>query len=169
MIYGSGQILLDRHDIKDLSIECVRRNISYISQTPYIFKDTIRNNITLGSKEINDDDIIELANQIGSISIFEKLNNGLDTQIAQSRLSNGELQIIAFLRAILHRTNIYIFDEPTSNMDFKTEKMIQNIIDTIAKTSTVIVIAHRKSTIENSDKVIYLKDGMVEKIDNKIG
>lgn len=164
----SGTILIDGNDIKELTIECIRRNISYISQTPYIFKDTIRNNITLGSKEIEDKDILELIENLGADKILNNLKDGLDTQIIASRLSGGELQIIAFLRAILHKTNIYIFDEPTANLDFKTEKMIQNIIDTIAKTSTVIVIAHRKSTIEKSDKVIYLKDGKVDKIDNKV-
>lgn len=164
----SGRILIDGYNIKDLTIECIRRNISYISQSPYIFKDTVRNNIILGSKEIVDADILNLAEEIGASSIFHNLKNGLDTEIMSSRLSSGELQIIAFLRAILHKTNIYIFDEPTANLDFKTEKMIQNIIDTIAKTSTVIVIAHRKSTIEKSDKVIFLKDGKVEKIDNKV-
>lgn len=164
----SGTILIDGKDIKELTIEFIRRNISYISQMPYIFKDTVRNNITLGSTGIKDKDILELAKRIGVYTILDNLKDGLDTEIIGSRLSSGELQIIAFLRAILHRTNIYIFDEPTANLDFKTEKMIQNIIDTIAKTSTVIVIAHRKSTIEKSDKVIYLKDGKVDKIDNKV-
>ncbi len=165
---SSGRILIDGHDIKDLSIECIRRNISYISQTPYIFKSSVRNNIILGSSNITDKDILDLAGQIGVSSILFNLRNGLDTEIMESRLSSGELQIIAFLRAILHKTNIYIFDEPTANLDFKTEKMIQNIIEAIAKTSTVIIIAHRKSTIEKSDKVIFLKGGKVEKIDNKI-
>ena len=67
----------------------------------------------------------------------------------------------------MHKANIYIFDEPTSNMDLKTENMIQNIINQIAKTSTVIIIAHRKSTLENSDKIIYLKEGKIDMIVNK--
>ena len=75
--------------------------------------------------------------------------------------------MIAFLRAILHKANIYIFDEPTSNIDLKTEDRIQKLIDRITKESTVIIIAHRKSTIENSDKIIYLKDGQVDMIVNK--
>ena len=95
------------------------------------------------------------------------MTNGLDTQIKLTKMSYGELQIIAFIRAILHKSNFYIFDEPTSNMDLKTEKMIQNIIDKISQTSTVIIIAHRKSTIESSDKIIYLKDGQIDMIVNK--
>ncbi len=100
-------------------------------------------------------------------NVFKKLPNGLDTQIKLSKLSYGELQIIAFIRAILHKTNIYIFDEPTSNIDLKTEKLIQNVIDKISKDSTVIIIAHRKSTIASSDKIIYLKDGQIDMIVNR--
>ena len=99
--------------------------------------------------------------------LFNKLKDGLDTKIKLSKLSYGELQIIAFMRAILHKSNYYIFDEPTSNIDLQTEKMIQNIIDRISKNSTVIIIAHRKSTIESSDKIIYLKDGQIDMIVNK--
>lgn len=76
----------------------------------------------------------------------------------------GELQLISFIRAIAHKANIYIFDEPTSNIDLKTEKLIQNIINKISKISTVIIIAHRKSTIKNSNQIVYLKDGTVEKV-----
>ena len=166
--FNKGNILIDGYPISNLSMECIRRNISYISQTPYIFKDTIRNNIILDDNKITDEQIITIIKQIGAGDFIEKTEKGLDTQIFQSRLSSGELQIIAFIRAIIHKTNIYIFDEPTANIDLKTEKVIQNIINNIAKTSTVIIIAHRKSTLENSDKIIYLKDGKVDKIDNKI-
>ena len=167
--FNKGNILIDGYPISNLSMECIRRNISYISQTPYIFKDTIRNNIILDDNNITDEQIITIIKQIGASDFIKKTEKGLDTQIFQSRLSSGELQIIAFIRAIIHKTNIYIFDEPTANIDFKTEKVIQNIINNIAKTSTVIIIAHRKSTLENSDKIIYLKNGKVDKIDNKIG
>ena len=104
---------------------------------------------------------------MGADSLLAKLPEGLDTKIKAKEMSYGELQILAFIRAILHQANIYIFDEPTSNIDLKTEKMIQSIIDHIAKTSTVIIIAHRKSTIASSDKIIYLKDGQVDAIINK--
>ena len=163
----SGKILIDNYDISQISIKCLRDNISYISQNPYIFTDTVRNNITLGHKDITDEQINQLVNEIGVKRLFDKLANGLDTEIKLSKLSYGELQIIAFIRAILHKANFYIFDEPTSNIDLQTEKIIQNIIDKISKKSTVIIIAHRKSTIESSDKIIYLKDGQIDKIVNK--
>lgn len=163
----SGKILIDNYDISEISTKCLRDNISYISQNPYIFADTVRNNIILGNKEITDKQINDLIYEMGVESLFEKLNDGLDTKIKFSKLSYGELQIIAFIRAILHKANIYIFDEPTSNIDLKTEKMIQNIIDKISEKSTVIIIAHRKSTIESSEKIIYLKDGKIDMIVNK--
>ncbi len=163
----SGKILIDNYDISQISTKCLRDNISYISQNPYIFADTVRNNITLGNNEITDEQINELIHEMGVENLFNKLNERLNTKIKLSKLSYGELQIIAFMRAILYKANFYIFDEPTSNMDLQTEKMIQNIIDKISKKSTVIIIAHRKSTIESSDKIIYLKDGQIDIIVNK--
>lgn len=165
--FQSGRILIGDQDLSQISIQSLRANISYISQNPYIFADTLRNNVILGNTQITDLQIMELVKEIGVESIFEKLEDGLDTMLNLSQLSYGELQVIAFIRAILHKANIYIFDEPTSNLDLKTEKMVQNIIDKIAKESTVIVIAHRKSTIASSEKVIYLKNGEIDKIVNK--
>ncbi len=163
----SGKILINQYDISKISTKCLRDNISYISQNPYIFNDTIRNNITLGNKEITDEQINQVIQEMGVEKLFNRLEKGFDTKIKLSELSYGELQIIAFIRAILHKANFYIFDEPTSNMDLQTERMIQNIIDKISEKSTVIIIAHRKSTIESSDKIIYLKDGQIDVIVNK--
>ena len=163
----SGKILIGDKDISQISTKCLRENISYISQNPFIFEDTVRNNIVLENRNITDEQINKLIHEIGVESLFDKLKDGLDTQIKLSKMSYGELQIISFIRAILHKSNFYIFDEPTSNIDLQTEKMIQNIIDKISKTSTVIIIAHRKSTIESSDNIIYLKDGQVDKVASK--
>lgn len=163
----SGQILIDGHDISDISIKSLRSNISYISQNPYIFEDTLRSNITLGNVSISDDNILAILEKIDCMSFYYKFEQGLDEKVKESQLSLGELQIIAFVRAILHKANIYIFDEPTSNMDFKTEKLIQNLIDTISENSTVIIVAHRKSTLKTSDMILYLEDGKIARIIDK--
>lgn len=163
----SGRILIGGKDIYSIRIKDIRKNISYISQTPYILNDTLKNNIILGDTTITDEMIKDTANEIGFEKALNKFENGLEEKIEKNKLSYGQLQMIAFLRAILHKANIYIFDEPTSNIDLKTEDRIQKLIDKIAKESTVIIIAHRKSTIENSDKIIYLKDGMIDMIINK--
>lgn len=164
--FQKGEILIGGKDITKIRIKDIRKNISYISQTPYILEDTLKNNIVLGNENITDEQIKTIAKEIGFESTLNKFQNGLNEHISKSKLSYGELQMIAFLRAILHKTNIYIFDEPTSNIDLKTEDRIQKLIDKITKESTVIIIAHRKSTIENSDKIIYLKDGRVDMIKN---
>lgn len=163
----SGKILIGGRDIQKIRIQDIRKNISYISQTPYILNDTLKNNIILGDKTITDEQIRIVANEIGFEKVLDKFPKGLEEKIEKNKLSYGQLQMIAFLRAILHRANIYIFDEPTSNIDLKTEDRIQKLIDRITQESTVIIIAHRKSTIENSDKIIYLKDGKVDMIVNK--
>ena len=165
--FNSGKILIGGKDITKIRIKDIRKNISYISQTPYILEDTLKNNIVLGDENITDEQIKNVATEIGFESTLNKFKDGLDEKISKSKLSYGQLQMIAFLRAILHKANIYIFDEPTSNIDLKTEDRIQKLIDRITKESTVIIIAHRKSTIENSDKIIYLKDGKVDMIKNK--
>lgn len=163
----SGQILINGYDISKISIKSLRDNISYISQNPYIFEDTLRNNITLGESNITDEQILEIVEYIGVKDIFNRFANGLDEIIKATKLSYGELQVISFIRAIVHKANIYIFDEPTSNIDLKTERLIQNLIDKISKNSTVLIVAHRKSTLESSNKIIYLKDGQVDMIVNK--
>lgn len=163
----SGKILIGGKDIQEIRIQDIRKNISYISQTPYILNDTLKNNIILGDNSITNAQIEDVANEIGFKKVLDKFPNGLEEKIEKNKLSYGQLQMITFLRAILHKANIYIFDEPTSNIDLKTEDRIQKLIDKITRESTVIIIAHRKSTIENSDKIIYLKDGMVDMIVNK--
>ena len=163
----SGKILIGGKDIQEIRIQDIRKNISYISQTPYILNDTLKNNIILGDNSITNAQIEDVANEIGFKKVLDKFPNGLEEKIEKNKLSYGQLQMITFLRAILHKSNIYIFDEPTSNIDLKTEDRIQKLIDKITRESTVIIIAHRKSTIENSDKIIYLKDGMVDMIVNK--
>lgn len=156
-----GKVTIDGYDINELSIESIRKNITYISQDAYIFKDTVRKNIILEKENITDEQILEIMEQMGALPLLERLDNGLDEIVDINRLSKGELQVIAFIRAIVHKANIYIFDEPTSNIDLRTEKMIQSIIDKISKNSTVIIIAHRLSTIQNVDRVLKLEDGDV--------
>ncbi len=165
--FQKGRILIGGKDITKIRIKDIRKNISYISQTPYILEDTLKNNIVLGDEHITDEQIKTVAKEIGFENTLNKFKDRLEENISKSKLSYGQLQMIAFLRAILHKANIYIFDEPTSNIDLKTEDRIQKLINRITKESTVIIIAHRKSTIENSDKIIYLKDGKVDMIKNK--
>ncbi|MGN0993264.1 MAG: ABC transporter ATP-binding protein [Bacilli bacterium] len=159
-----GTITIDGFAIEQISIESIRHNISYISQEAYVLNDTLRRNILLDKTDISDEQILDIIDKIGANPLLSRLENGLDEVINVNRLSKGELQIIAFIRAIIHEASIYIFDEPTSNIDLRTEKMIQSIIDKISQTSTVFIIAHRLATIKNVDKIIEIKDGSVNVI-----
>ena len=163
-----GTITIDGFDIEQISIESIRHNISYISQEAYVLNDTLRRNILLNKTDISDEQILDIIDKIGANPLLSRLENGLDEVINVNRLSKGELQIIAFIRAIIHEASIYIFDEPTSNIDLRTEKMIQSIIDKISQTSTVLIIAHRLATIKNVDKIIEIKDGSVNVIMQKV-
>lgn len=165
---SEGKVLINGKDLSKIRIKDIRKNISYISQTPYILEDTLKNNITLGDEKITNKEIEKVATEIGFETVLENFKDGLEEKINKARLSYGQLQMIAFLRAILHKANIYIFDEPTSNIDLQTEDRIQKLINKISETSTVIIIAHRKSTIESSDKIIYLKEGKVDLIKNLV-
>lgn len=162
-----GTITIDGFDIEQISIESIRHNISYISQNAYVLNDTLRRNILLDKTDILDKQILDIIDKIGANPLLSRLENGLDEVVNINRLSNGELQIIAFIRAIIHDASIYIFDEPTSNIDLRTEKMIQSIIDKISQTSTVLIIAHRLATIKNVDKIIEIKNGSVNVLNNK--
>lgn len=160
-----GTITIDGLDIEQISIESIRRNISYISQNAYVLNDTLRRNILLDRTDILDEQILDIIDKIGANPLLSRLENGLDEVININKLSKGELQIIAFIRAIIHEASIYIFDEPTSNIDLRTEKMIQSIIGKISQTSTVLIIAHRLATIKNVDKIIEIKEGRVNVIE----
>ncbi len=157
-----GSITIDGYNIDEISIKSIRKNITYVSQDVYVLKDTVRKNIVLEKQDVTDEEILKIMESIGAKPLLERLDNGLNEVINVNRLSKGELQIIAFIRAMVHGANIYIFDEPTSNIDLRTEKMIQSIIDKISKTSTVIIIAHRLSTIQNVDRILELKSDKME-------
>ena len=104
----SGKILIGGRNIQKIRIQDIRNNISYISQTPYILNDTLKNNIVLGDNTITDEQIENVAKEIGLEKILDKYKKGLEEKIEKNKLSYGQLQMIAFLRAILHKANIYI-------------------------------------------------------------
>ena len=106
--FKSGKILIGGKDITKIRIKDIRKNISYISQMPYILEDTLKNNIILGDKNITDEQIKTVAKEIGFENALSKFKDGLDEKNIKSKLSYGQLQMIAFLRAILHKANIYI-------------------------------------------------------------
>ena len=150
----SGNIMFDDKNIDDLSLESIRKNISFIQQNPYVFEDTIKKNIIVNNEnDISDERIIEILKMTGLYNKVSTFENGIYQKINNKSLSKGEIQLLAFARAIAKETSIYIFDEPTSNVDTESEKNLKKIINKLSKDCTVIIIAHKSSTIENVDRI----------------
>ena len=149
----------------DISLESIRKNVSFIQQSPYIFDDSVKKNIIINDNNvISDEKIIDILKQV---QLYDKINsfeNGIYEKVKDNTFSKGEKQLLAFARAIAKETSIYIFDEPTSNIDVESEIQLKKVIDNLPKDATVIIIAHRPTTIENVDKVLKVDDGKVVQV-----
>lgn len=159
---NSGNILFDGKNMDDISLESIRKNVSFIQQNPYIFDDTIKRNITINENNtISDEKIVDILKEVQLYDKVKTFENGIYEKVRDNIFSKGEKQLLAFARAIAKETSIYIFDEPTSNIDVESEIQLKKVIDNLSKDSTVIIIAHRPATIENVDKVLKVEDGKV--------
>ena len=159
---NSGNIIIDGKNIDDISLESLRKNISFIQQNPYVFDDSVKRNIDVdNNNNISDEKILEIIKLVGLDKKVSNFNNGIYEQINNSSFSKGEKQLLAFARAIAKETSIYIFDEPTSNLDIKYEKQLKNIINKVLKNATIIIIAHRQNTIKNADRIFEIKNKKV--------
>ena len=161
-----GEILIDGKNIKEMSIDLLRSNISLVSQNIFLFADSIYNNIVLYNKKISINKVIEAAKKIGIHNFITKLPNSYNYNVKERgiMLSEGQKQLISFLRAYVNEPSILILDEATSSIDSKTEKLIQYATSKIIENKTSIIIAHRLSTILNSDKIILLDKGKIKEI-----
>lgn len=162
----NGNIFIDKKNIKEMSIEFLRSQISLVTQNIFLFADSIYNNIVLHNKNINKEKVIVAAKKIGIHNFIMKLPGGYDYNVKERgvMLSEGQKQLISFLRAYVSNPSILILDEATSSIDSKTEKLIQYATAKIIENKTSIIIAHRLSTILNSDKIIVLDKGEIKEI-----
>ena len=161
-----GEILIDGKNIKEMSIDLLRSNISIVSQNIFLFADSIYNNIVLYNKKISINKVVEAAKKIGIHNFITKLPNSYNYNVKERgvMLSEGQKQLISFLRAYVSEPSILVLDEATSSIDSKTEKLIQYATSKIIENKTSIIIAHRLSTILNSDKIILLDKGEIKEI-----
>ena len=160
---NSGSIYIDNINIKDIDLKNLRSQISLVTQDIFLFADSIFNNITLFNPNISIDDVKKAAKEIGIHEFINKLPGGYYYNVRERgvMLSEGQKQLISFLRAYLSNPRILILDEATSSIDSKTEKLIQYATSKIIQNKTSIIIAHRLSTILNSDKIIVLENGNI--------
>ncbi|TKC18495.1 ABC transporter ATP-binding protein [Robertmurraya kyonggiensis] len=158
-----GQVLIDGHDLRDVSLKDLREQISVVLQDTFIFSGTIAENIRFGNPRATDDEVRRAAEAVGANSFIERLPNGYETEVEErgNVLSVGERQLLSFARAILANPRILILDEATASIDTETEVKIQKALRTLLKGRTAIIIAHRLSTIRESDNIIVLDHGNI--------
>ena len=158
-----GMITIDKTNIKDIDVFCLRDLISIVSQDSILFNDTIFNNIKIGNINATKEEVIEAAKAANAHEFILNCENGYDTNIgnAGEKLSGGQKQRLSIARAILKNPEILILDEATSSLDSESERLIQDALSNLMKSTTSLVIAHRLSTIETADNIIVLKDGEI--------
>ena len=158
-----GEILIDGHDIRDVTIESLREQTGIVTQQTILFNDTVRNNIAYGDIKRSDEDIINAAKAANAYQFIKNLPEGFETVIGEqgARLSGGERQRLSIARALLKDAPILILDEATSSLDTEAEIEVQGALENLMKGRTTLVIAHRLSTINSADRIIVLVSGKI--------
>ena len=163
---SKGEITIDNQPINSVTLESLRDKISLVSQETTLFDDTILNNIKYANENATSDEIYEVAKLSNAHEFINKLPNKYDTLIGENglRLSGGEKQRISIARAMIKKSPIILLDEATSSLDSETEAKIQEALNTLTRNKTTIVIAHRLSTVLNSNNIYLVDSGKI--IDN---
>lgn len=163
---NAGEILIDDVDIRVYDLNTLRRQISIMQQDNYLFTDTIMNNLKYGNSKMTDKDVIKICKKLDLDSWINEFDKGYYTVLENhgNTLSDGQRQLISYIRILINDPKILVLDEATSKIDVKTESIIQKKINTLLKDKTTITIAHRLSTIVNSDIIMLIKDKKVYEI-----
>jgi subfamily B ATP-binding cassette protein MsbA len=159
----SGSVKIDGDDIKEFKLSSLRKMMGIVSQDVILFNDTVRNNISYGQPELKESNIISAAKSANAMEFIDSFPKGLDTVIGEKgvTLSGGQKQRLSIARAIIKNPPVLILDEATSSLDTESEKLVQQAIEQLMKDRTVLVIAHRLSTVVNADKIIVLEKGKI--------
>ena len=155
-----GKVMIDGVDVRDASLLSLRKEVGVLMQDPFIFKGTVIDNIRYGKWDATDEECIAAAKMIFADKFIQKLNGGYYHQLEErgSGLSAGEKQLISFARIVLKNPSVIILDEATSAIDTETELLIKEALDVLIKDKTAFIVAHRLSTIRNSDRILYISN-----------
>ena len=158
-----GQILIDDVDINDIEVKSLRKAVGQMLQDVFLFTGTIRSNITLHDEDYTDDEIKQVCAYVNADKFINKLDKGIDEEVIErgENFSQGQRQLLSFARTVLHKPQILILDEATANIDTETEKLIQESLEKMKNIGTMLVVAHRLSTIQKADQIIVLNHGEV--------
>jgi len=159
----SGQVLIGGHDVRDVTQHSLGRQVGMVLQEPFLFTDTISENIRYGNRGATQDQVIDAAKAVGAHGFIMQLPLGYETPLEQrgANLSLGQRQLVSFARALIADTGILILDEATASIDSYTERAIQVAMQRLLTGRTAVVIAHRLATVRNADRIIVLQDGRI--------
>ena len=158
-----GEILIDGINIRKIKISSLRRHFGQMLQDVFLFSGTIRSNITLGLDEVSDDEVNAACKYVNADKFIDRLENGLDEVVRErgNNFSAGQRQLISFARTIVHKPTVMILDEATANIDTETEVLIQDSLEKMMNIGTMLMVAHRLSTIQHADNIIVLSHGEI--------
>ena len=158
-----GQILIDGIDIKKIKISSLRRHFGQMLQDVFLFAGTVRSNILLHMDGVTDEQVMEACRYVNADSFIRKLENGLDEEVRErgNNFSAGQRQLLSFARTIIHKPSVMILDEATANIDTETEILIQDSLEKMKNIGTMLIVAHRLSTIQHADNIILLSKGRI--------
>ncbi|NOQ45815.1 MAG: lipid A export permease/ATP-binding protein MsbA [Desulfobulbaceae bacterium] len=157
----SGALLIDGHDVRDVTLHSLRSQIALVTQQTILFNETVRSNIAYGYHDCPEEEVVAAAKAAYALDFINELPRGFETVVGESgaRLSGGQQQRISIARALLKDSPILVLDEATSSLDTESERQVQRALENLMQNRTTIVIAHRLSTIKNADRIIVMKAG----------
>ena len=158
-----GQILIDGMDIRKIKISSLRRHFGQMLQDVFLFSGTVRSNIVLRMEDVTDEEVMQACRYVNADSFIHKLEKGLDEEVRErgNNFSSGQRQLLSFARTILHKPSVMILDEATANIDTETEVLIQDSLEKMKNIGTMLIVAHRLSTIQHADNIILLSKGKI--------
>ena len=161
--FQKGEILIDGIDIRKIRISSLRRHFGQMLQDVFLFSGTIRSNIVLREENIPDEEIMKVCRYVNADHFINKLEHGLDEEVRErgNNFSAGQRQLLSFARTILHKPSVMILDEATANIDTETELLIQDSLEKMRSVGTMLIVAHRLSTIQHADNIIVLSRGRI--------
>ena len=161
--FQRGEILIDGIDIRKIKISCLRKHFGQMLQDVFLFSGTIRSNIVLREENIPDEEIMEVCRYVNADHFINKLDHGLDEEVRErgNNFSAGQRQLLSFARTILHKPSVMTLEEATANIDTETELLIQDSLEKMRSVGTMLIVAHRLSTIQHADNIIVLSHGKI--------
>src|SRR5213076_2354214 len=156
----AGRITVDGHDLRDVTVNSLRRNVGFAFEEPSLFSASVRENLLMGKSDANDDEIAA-ALAVAQADFVNDLPWGLDTRIGEQglSLSGGQRQRLALARAIVGRPRVLVLDDPLSALDVHTEALVEEALERVLAGTTAIIVVHRPSTVALADRVAFLQDG----------